>query len=487
MGDYKGAVAEAQTCLKFWPEQIVFQYHIFCALTALGDFDTANETFQEIVSSAPTARNKFWFWATKYVFDTLAAGRTWHPPDREPVGPAFLPMVEAQDTYRRLSAKAHRIIANGFSGDWSPDGKKLAFSLGVYGYSGVAIYDPATKETELLIVPGRDPRWSPDGQYIAFVRDCQALRLEELTAIERTDQVRWPTDEEVWIMKSDGTEPRRLARGGWPSWKKDSIHIYFHSRLERALCAVAIEGRDTDPKRIMPCSNTFPSVSPDGRRVAYLQDQSLKVLDLATQTSIAQWRVPSSAWGGPAWSPAGDELCLGGAGGGDNRTGLWIYRFDGKEPAKVLDGQITAASWAPDGTKLVFWLGAHFDMWAADLNLGVSAIESLGPGRTLEEHFRDIVTLYTRRIKADPQDASAYSNRARYYDYLHEQVKADADMRQWSAVMSGQSPSDLWFDILSTLRCAINMPFDCELVFSAERPVNAIPMMMSIAFGQKGR
>ncbi len=119
----------------------------------------------------------------KYVFDTLEAGRSWHPPDREPAGAAFLPMVEAEETYRDLSAKAHRVITtDGFSAQWSPDGKKLAFSLGVQGYSGVALFDPATKETDLLIVPGKDPRWSPDGQYIAFVRDCQALRLEELTA-----------------------------------------------------------------------------------------------------------------------------------------------------------------------------------------------------------------------------------------------------------------------------------------------------------------
>jgi alanyl-tRNA synthetase len=66
----------------------------------------------------------------------------------------------------------------------------------------------------------------------------------------------------------------------------------------------------------------------------------------------------------------------------------------------VLDGRITAASWTPDGTKLVFCLGAYFDIWTADLDPGVSAIESLGPSRTLEEHFRDRLALCTRRIEA---------------------------------------------------------------------------------------
>ncbi len=99
-------------------------------------------------------------------------------------------MVEAEETYRDLSAKGRRVTTDGFSAQWSPDGKKLAFSLGVQGYSGVALFDPATKETDLLIVPGKDPRWSPDGRYIAFVRDCQVLRLEELTAAERKDQER---------------------------------------------------------------------------------------------------------------------------------------------------------------------------------------------------------------------------------------------------------------------------------------------------------
>ncbi len=485
MGDYERLVADAQACLKLSPNKPVFQYHIFSALTALGDYDKAAAVFCEIVGRTPTARNEFWFWATKYVFDTLEVEQSWHPLGHEPAGAAFLPMVEAEETYRGLSAKAHRVATNGFSAQWSPDGKKLAFSLGVHGYSGVAVFDPATKETELLIVPGKDPRWSPDGKYIAFVRDCHALRVEELTAAEHEEQMRWAKDEEVWIMNADGAEPRRLALGGWPSWSKDSTFVYYHSRVDQTLCSISLVGRDVEAKRIMSCPSYRPSVSPDNQRVAYVEDAFLKVRDLASQALVAQWRVPFDTWGGPAWSPTGEELCLGAGGSVGDRTGLWIYPLDSNEPVKVLDSQIMAASWASGGTKLVFGLRPpYFEIWAADLDPDVSTIEALGPGQTLDEHWQDMLRLYTRRMQADPQDASAYADRARYYDYLEDREQAKADMSRWSAVVSSKSPSDFQVATPRNLRRIINCPFDYKIVFSAERPVNETPIL-NVAFGQK--
>jgi Tol biopolymer transport system component len=486
-GEYAGVLAETQACLSLWPDKPVFRYHRFCAFTALGDYDKAAVVFQEIVRTTPGARNEFWFWATKYVFDTLEAGRSWHPPDHAPAGAAFLPLVEAEETYRDLSAKAHRVALNGFSADWSPDGKKLAFSLGVYGYSGVALYDPATKETELLIVPGKDPRWSPDGKSIAFVRDCQALRLEELTATERKDQDRPWNDEEVWLMKSDGNEPRRLAQGGCPSWSRDGAQVYYHSRRESMLCSISIAGSNVEPKRIMACSSKFPSISPDEQQVAYLEYKSLTVKDLASQAVVAQWRVPFDTWGGPSWSPSGQEVCVGAGSNVGDRTGLWIYPLDSEEPVKVLTSQIMVASWAPDGTKLVFALRPpYFELWTAGLNPSTSTVETLGPGQTLAEHWQDMLRLYTRRIEADPMDAYAYSDRARYYDHVHERSKAEADMRRWSAAASGRLPSDVSFGAPLAIRRVLKLPLDCELVFSAERPVHAISTM-SVACGQKGR
>ncbi len=489
MGSFDRLLLDAQEAQKRWPDQPIFQYYRFAALTALGQYDPAAGLFQQIVRSTPAARSALWSWAAKYVFDTLTAGRTWHPPDRAPAGAAFLPLAEAEETYRELSAQGHRLTTDGFSAEWSPDGKKLAFSMGVIGNSGVALYDPATKETDLLIVPGKYPRWSPDGKYLAFVRDRQFLRVPEFVAADPKNQPLAATDQEIWLMKSDGTEPRRLARGVSPSWDRDSTCVYYRSLLDSTLYSILIGSENTEPRGIMACPGYGPSVSPDNRCVAYMEGTSLKVKDLGSQSLVAEWPLPlpSDGWGASAWSPASNELCLGGSGGLGNRTGLWIYRLDQSEPTTSLGGPITVGSWAPDGTKLVFELGAPcFQIWTADLAPNVSATETLGPARTIEQHLRELVGLYAREAEIDPQDAYAYASRARCYDCLRERSEADADMKRWSAVTSGRSPSDLRYAMPRGLRHVIDLPFNCELVFSAERPPNETPVM-SIAFGQKGR
>jgi serine/threonine protein kinase/Tol biopolymer transport system component len=454
MGDYERVIADAQEYLKLSSCHPIFQNYLFCALTALGDYGKAEAVFHEIVGQTSTSRDEFWDWCAKYVFDTLEAGRSWHPAARIPAGAAFLSMLESEQTYRDLSAKAKRVIADAFSARWSPDGKKLAFSAGVHGYSGVAIFDLATKETDLLIVPGKDPVWSPDGKYIAFVRDRQNLRLEELATPEtsreqrRLDHGAQPAqaaDEEVWLMNPDGTEPRRLARGGSPSWGQDSTCVYYQSRVDKTFNSISIAYRDAKPRQIMKCSYGSPCISPDGRRVAYWENGFLRVKDLDSQGVVAEWPIPITP-GAPGWSPIGDELCTGLYGGVWNTSVLWICRFDRPEPVKVLGGQvrIRSGSWAPDRTRLVLRLSPpYYEIWIADLDPNVSTIDALGPGQTLEEHYRDMVRLSTRRIEADPQDPNAYYRRARCYEYLHERANAEADMRRWSAVVSGKSPSDV--------------------------------------------
>lgn len=421
MGRYDRVVEDARKCLETAPDAVVLHSQIFCALTALGQYEEAIALYQRLAKSDPAACVQLRNQSMKHVFDMLEARLPWHPPDSQPMGPAFLSMVEAEETFRNLSIKAHRLMTDCFSGPWSPDGTKMALTLGLPGTSGLALYDPATLKTDLLIVPGKDASWSPDGQHIAFVRDCEVIRLSELTGGtgRRGDHIYYRS-EEVWVMNKDGTKPRRLARGaGFPSWSPDSKHVYYQSRMEHMLCSISIDPQ-AKPVQVFPCFSYYPSVSPDDRRVAYVYQEGepggprngvLRITDLVSRSPIAEWAAPVVMWGG-YWSPNGRELALLGGLSGTASTGLWIYDVDRKEAAKVLSGPIVHASWAPGRTQLLIRLGMPYhEIWVADLDPSLPTAERLGPARTLEEHCIECIATCNRQLEADPNHRISHLER----------------------------------------------------------------------------
>jgi serine/threonine protein kinase len=105
----------------------------------------------------------------------------------------------------------------------------------------------------------------------------------------------------------------------------------------------------------------------------------------------------------------------------------------------------------------------------------------------IQQDVRERLSYYAREIEAHPQDANPYFERARYYsDYLHDRQNANADMRQWALIVSEGSCPVFRFATERDFRRVINLPFDRQIVFSAERPVSEIPVLC-VAFGQKGR
>jgi Tol biopolymer transport system component/tetratricopeptide (TPR) repeat protein len=404
MGEYERALANARECLKTTPTATILHYHSFCALTALGRYQQASELYRSIAKSNPEARTRLRDWSMKYVFDQLEAGSVWHPSDSEPEGTPFLPMVIANETYSELSTKTHRLLTDCFSGCWSPDGTRIAFSLGVQGYSGVAVYDLKSQKTDLLIVPGKDPKWSPDGKYIAFVRDCEVLRLSEFTSAERRFQHRAREEEEVWVMNEDGTEPRRLTRsGGWPSWSSDSRCVYYHSRIDNMLYSISIKDNNAKPTPILACPSSQPSVSPSENFVAYVQDGALRITDLVNHSTISEWALCMPMWGGN-WSPDEREFTFGGTSQYvEARAGLWIYDVDKKEAKQVLTGQIISASWSSDKTKMLLSLGPpYFEIWVADLTPGVSTADALGPARNVDQILLEWIEASNGELEVDP-------------------------------------------------------------------------------------
>jgi len=104
----------------------------------------------------------------------------------------------------------------------------------------------------------------------------------------------------------------------------------------------------------------------------------------------------------------------------------------------------------------------------------------------IQQAVRERIGDYTREIEIDPQNADAYSRRARYYACLGDRANASADMRQWSAILNHGALPDSQVATPRRLRGAINGPFGYQLAFSVGGRANGI-QSLCVAFGQKGR
>lgn len=162
---------------------------------------------------------------------------------------------------------------------WSPDGLKIAFNAATDKGPAVMVLDLVRSEIHLLVL-GSLPRWSPDGTKLVFLRP----------PVTRGGPA------SIWIINSDGTGERKVVdtRSLIPSasWGADGASIVFpdddHHRS--AIFRVNLDG--TDVEEIARDKNSemfFPSISPDGKRLVVLEEESgthfLALIDLATHKS----------------------------------------------------------------------------------------------------------------------------------------------------------------------------------------------------------
>jgi len=449
MERYQEALLDAEKCVLLSGGQEVHQIHVFTTLVSLGRYEEAKAKYSQLYGSLPGRSPAFLAWCGKHVVDTLEAGRELPLPSADE--PAFLPILEAKDMYLDLKSKGRRVITDGFHANWHPNQPKLAYSKGVHGVSGVVVHDLESQQSELLFVPGREPLYSPDGQYIAFVRDREVLPLDRLATDEKPD-VQPQEQEDIWIMRSDGTEPRRIAHGREHHWSPDSERL-FYTTIPYGLHSISISEADAAPVLVLSSPVYHPRVSPDNKYVGYVErNTTLTILDLSSRVMMAKWvspmRIRQLCWApnGPQFKPSG--------GYGDVAASLWIYDLELNDAVRVLIApEVEWASWSPDGKQYALSMGYPFyDIWIADA-------EALGPGRTLEEHCLEMVSYYTRRIGATPKDAGNYFNRARYYEYLHDINNCHADMNSY-AVLRGQEvqTSGFQFGTPENLGPIVNTP-----------------------------
>jgi Tol biopolymer transport system component len=232
----------------------------------------------------------------------------------------------------------------------SPDGTKALVGDYTQGQN-LAVFDFATEQSRLFTTFDWGDYWvywgiwSPDGRRVAFM------------------QSGWKADSAAELRVSALTgEPRTVyqhpVRGGLQpiAWAPDGTFVLVvltHADRTSDMGLVSIaNGRFTSLKTFGSMAWPSPALSPDGRRVAFVERTAgpgdVHVLSIDGQEAFRVTDDPSDDRG-PVWSPDGRHLAF-----ISNRFGadaLWAVEIDGGRPRgdafKVRDGML--------GARLIDW------------------------------------------------------------------------------------------------------------------------------------
>ena len=248
---------------------------------------------------------------------------------------------------------------------WSPDGRRLAFSL----LDQVWTSTPDSRGGRPLRPDSttieRDPAFSPDGKSVAFADD-------EGRGFD------------IVVAALDGGTARRLTNldgdERWPSWTRDDRIVFSHRAAavgERwRLYAVDVDGSDARPlfEDAAEDDEREARVSPDGRRIAYVSDREsedgdsdLWVADLSTggRERVARARVLRARGreSAPAWAPDGSRLAFSAV--REGAGSIWVIDVEGlpsdragarterpAAPPVLVSRRGGVPAWSPDGRRL---------------------------------------------------------------------------------------------------------------------------------------
>jgi hypothetical protein len=215
---------------------------------------------------------------------------------------------------------------------WSPDGGLLAITHSAGDRRGIFVGGADNPAAQLASPPNFDARyaaWSPDGRRVAFT--LQVDGVWRLAIAEPGGAVSFPG-------------PERL---GWLAWARGALLYAAQagSDAPQDIFALDVSGAPRNLTNTPELEEDFPDRSPDGRRIVFvasppgqqnLSQRQIYIMD-ADGGGRAQLTQDAGPHTNPVWSPDGQWIAyLSQAGGGDWQ--VWAMRADGSEPRQITFG-----------------------------------------------------------------------------------------------------------------------------------------------------
>ncbi len=189
---------------------------------------------------------------------------------------------------------------------FSPDGRRIAFDVLRTQGTDIWVYDLAARTFQRLTTEATNdrPEWTPDGRKLLYSSD-------------RTDG-----KYSLWWQLADGSAPAELLYASSNNIREGVVApdgravIYREDtpRNNRDVFLLPLTGeRIPVPLLATPSDELMPRVSPNGKWLAYVSDESGQYEVYVRPLAAAAGRIPVSNGGGiaPLWSPDGKTIYYG--------------------------------------------------------------------------------------------------------------------------------------------------------------------------------
>ena len=222
-------------------------------------------------------------------------------------------------------------------------------------YPSTYTLDPTTGQRNVLVANGEDAVISPDRTRVTYVRDLD----RDLCPYRDPIGICWAFND---LLTADlsGADEQAVAHTAdmvnrfSPDWAPKGSRILFGwSTLDEGwgLAWIRPDGSGLENLELYAGRGRF---SPDGRKIAYVRDGNIKLMNVAGRRTRLLTSDASSDGYAPDWSPDGTRITYTGSGG------LYVLDVKTSQVRNLASGWTAPVSYpstavfSPDGTQIAF-------------------------------------------------------------------------------------------------------------------------------------